>query len=284
MENETITSAVCPQCGAPLTLADDKGNMKCEYCGTVSLDNRHSFVHATRDFEAELNHYLENAEALMSDGEYNIAFNQFGEIAIKFSKDYRGWWGMVRAITQEFTVTDISEESGKVLGRYYKNAKSKAPDDKEAEIEAAYNEYKAAVEKSNQDFYKMLEKIERKEKLVSLSFPVSIAVYTIFMFVYSLIYNLINNPELGGAGGGIIGIIIPAVIFGIAYGIWAMVQDSEYAIIGIFFAVVLSAVDWLAASAILGVSPGIVHFIGMPLVFALAFLPGYFMTKKARGY
>lgn len=100
----------------------------------------------------------------------------------------------------------------------------------------------------------------------------------------SLIYNLINNPELGGAGGGIIGIMIPAVIFGIVYGIWAIIQDSEYAIIGIFFAAILSAVDWLAASAILGVNRELISFIVMPLVFAAAFLPGYFLTKKARGY
>ena len=63
-----------------------------------------------------------------------------------------------------------------------------------------------------------------------------------------------------------------------------MIQDSEYAIIGIFFAAVLSAVDWLAASAILGVSLGIAHFIVMPLVFAVAFIPGFIMTKIARGY
>lgn len=284
METETITSAVCPQCGGQLTVADDKGNMKCEYCGTVSLDNRHSFVHTTRDFEAELNHYLENAEELMSDGEYNIAFNQFKEIAEKFSKDYRGWWGMARAITHEFHEINISEESYKRLYKYYGNALSKAPDDKKDEITRDYKYYNAAVTRINEDLLKAHEKFERSEKLISLSFPTSIVVYTIFMFVYSLIYNLINNPELGGAGGGLIGIVIPAVIFGIAYGIWAIVQDSEYAIIGIFFAAVLSAVDWLAASAILGISLGIVDFIVMPLVFAAAFLPGYFLTKKARGY
>ncbi len=284
METETITSAVCPQCGGQLTVADDKGNMKCEYCGTVSLDNRHSFVHTTRDFEAELNHYLENAEELMSDGEYNIAFNQFKEIAEKFSKDYRGWWGMARAVTHEFREINISEESYKKLYKYYANALSKAPDDIKDEITRDYKYYNAAVTKINADLLKAQEKFERSEKLISLSFLASIVVYTIFMFVYSLVYNFINNPELGGAGGGLIGIVIPAVIFGIVYGIWALVQDSEYAIIGIFFAAVLSVVDWLAASAILGVNLGIVDFIVMPLVFAVAFLPGYFLTKKARGY
>lgn len=284
METETITSAVCSQCGAPLREADENGNMKCEFCGTVSLDKRHTFVHTTRDFGAELIHYLENAEELLSDGEYNIAFNQFKEIAEKFSKDYRGWWGMARAITHEFHEINISEESYKKLYKYYGNALSKAPDDKKDEITRDYKYYNAAVTRINEDLLKAHEKFERSEKLISLSFPTSIVVYTIFMFVYSLIYNLINNPELGGAGGGLIGIVIPAVIFGIAYGIWAIVQDSEYAIIGIFFAAVLSAVDWLAASAILGISLGIVDFIVMPLVFAAAFLPGYFLTKKAGGY
>lgn len=284
MGTETITSAVCPQCGGRLIAADDKGNMKCEYCGTVSLDNRHSFVHTTHDFEAELDHYLENAEELMSDGEYDVALNQFKEITEKFSKDYRGWWGMARAITHEFHEINISQESYIVLYKYYENALSKAPDDKKDEIERDYQSYNAAVTKVNADLLKAHEKFERSEKLISLSFPASIVVYAIFMFVYSLIYNNVNNPELGGAGGGLIGIVIPAVIFGIAYGIWALVQDSEYAIIGIFFAVVLSAVDWLAASAILGVSLEITQYIVMPLVFAVAFIPGFIMTKKARGY
>lgn len=284
MEAETITSAVCPQCGGQLTVADDKGNMKCEYCGTVSLDNRHSFVHTTRDFEAELNHYLENAEELMSDGEYNIAFNQFKEIAEKFSKDYRGWWGMARAITHEFHEINISEESYKRLYKYYGNALSKAPDDKKDEITRDYKYYNAAVTRINADLLKAHEKFERSEKLISLSFPASIVVYTIFMFVYSLIYNLINNPELGGAGGGLIGIVIPAVIFGIAYGIWAMVQDSDNAIFGIYAAVALSAIDWGLAWSILGQQIELAHFTIFPLCFAVAFLPGWFMTKKARGY
>lgn len=284
MENKTIISAICPQCGGPLAKADDNGNMKCEYCGTVSLDNRHSFVHTTRNFEAEFNHYLENAEELMSGGEYDIAFNQFKEIAEKFSKDYRGWWGMARAISHNFTETDLSEEGYKELCRYCINALAKAPDDKKEELQIIYKEYSNAVAKTNQDLLRIYERIERNEKLINLSFPASIVVYTIFMFVYSLIYNLINNPELGGADGGITGIVIPAVIFGIAYGIWALVQDSEYAIIGIFFAAVFSAVDWLAASAILGISLGITQCVVMPLVFAVAFVPGFIMTKKARGY
>ena len=283
MENETITSAVCPQCGGQLTAADENGNMKCEYCGTISLDQRHSFVHTTRDFESELNHYLENAEELMSDGEYDIAFKKFKEIAEKFSKDYRGWWGMARAITYEFTETDLNEESYKELCRYCKNAKAKASDEKKAEMEAVYREYEAAIQKSNEEFYKILQKINRDEKLIALSFPVSIVVYTIFMFVYSIIYILINFPEFGNAGGGIIGVIIPAVIFGVAYGIWAMVQDSDNAIFGIYAAVALSTIDWGLAWSILGQEIGLTHLIIMPLCFAAAFLPGWFMTKKARG-
>ena len=103
-----------------------------------------------------------------------------------------------------------------MLYRYYGNALSKAPENKKEEIERVYSEYNAAVTKANQDLLRMYERFERNEKLVSLSFPASIVVYTIFMFVYSLIYNLINNPELGGAGGGIIAVVIPAIIFGIA--------------------------------------------------------------------
>lgn len=191
---------------------------------------------------------------------------------------------MARAMTYGFTQTDLSEESYKEVCRCCNIALSKAPENAKAEPERIYNAYNDAVTKANQELLRIYKKIESKEKLITLSFPAAIVVYTISMFVYSLIYNLANNPELGGAGGGIIGVVLPPLIFGIIYGIWAMVQDSEYAIIGIFFAIVLSAVDWLAASAILGLTLGITQYIVMPVVFAVAFLPGYFMTKKARGY
>ncbi len=284
MENETITSAVCSQCGAPLTEADENGNMKCEFCGTVSLDNRHTFVHTTRDFDAELAHDIENAENLMSMGEYSRALNKFNEIAEQYSKDYRGWWGMARALTHNFIKKDLDTEIHTKVNKYCNNAISKAPEDKKEELESIYNRYKTAVKQINIDIKKLYEKFERDEKLIALSFPASIVVYTIFMFVYSIIYILINFPEFGNAGGGLIGVLIPAVIFGVAYGIWAMVQDSDNAIFGIYAAVALSAIDWGLAWSILGQQIDLTHLTIMPLCFAAAFLPGYFMTKKARGY
>lgn len=379
MENETITSAVCPQCGAPLTEADENGNMKCEFCGTVSLDNRYTIVRTTYDFGAELIHYLENAEELLSDGEYNLAFRKFEEIteqhskdyrgwwgmaralthnftlmdlsedknarlqkyyakalskapvenkeelettidsynrAIekemicrlnraealleneeyklafkefsqttdKYQKDYRGWWGMARAMTNDFTLTDLTEEQHKKLRNYVNSAKSKSPEEKKKELNEAYEAYKKAVEKADLKAYKEYMRSERIDWLITYSCPLSIIAYTIFMFVYSIIYILINFPEFGNAGGGIIGVIIPALIFGVAYGIWAMVQDSDNAIFGIYAAVALSAIDWGLAWTILGQQIGLTHLTIMPLCFAAAFLPGWFMTKKARGY
>lgn len=284
MENETITSAVCPQCGAPLTEADENGNMKCEFCGATALDNRHSFVHTSHNFEDDLNHYLENAEILLSDREYNRALDKFNEIASNFSKDYRGWWGMARALTHNFTQKDLDEEIHTKVNKYCTNAIAKAPEDKREELTVTYNEYKAAVKQVSINIKKLYEKFERSEKLIALSFPASIVVYTVFMFVYSIIYNLINNPELGNAGGDIVGVIIPALIFGVAYGIWAMAQDSDNAIFGIYATVALSAIDWGAACSILGQKLGFTHLVLMPLVFAAAFVPGYFMAKKARGY
>lgn len=283
-ENELLSAAVCPQCSAPLKPVDENGVMKCEFCGAVLLDKRHSFVHTTRDFESEMNHYIENAECLMEDGEYSTAFNQFRQVAENFSRDYRGWWGMARAATEEFSDTDISEDDFKRLYKHYTNALSKAPDDKKQEIEAVFAEYNAAVKKVNQSLAKLYERIERNERLIALSYPISIAVYTVFMFVYSIIYILINNPQLGNAGGGVIGAVLPALIFGIAYGVWAMVQDSEYAIIGVPIAAVLSGIMWNAAWFILFQKTEFTQLIVMTIVYAAAFIPGFFMTKKARGY
>lgn len=283
-ENELLTAAVCPQCSAPLKVVDENGVMKCEFCGAVLLDKRHSFVHTTRDFESEMNHYIENAECLMSDGEYSIAFERFKEISENYSKDYRGWWGMARASTREFTDVDISEENFKLLCKRYSNALSKAPDDKKQEIEAVFTEYNAAVTKANQSLAKVYERIERNEHLVTLSYPISIAVYTVFMFVYSIIYILINNPKLGNAGGSVVGAVIPALIFGIAYGIWAIIHDSDFAIVGVPIAALLSGAMWNAAWFILFHETEFTQLIVMTIVYAIVFIPSYLMTKKARGY
>ena len=113
-ENKIIASAVCPQCGAPLKVIDDKGTLKCEYCNTMSLDGRHSFTHISRDFDSELEISLESAQTLLKNEYYEQAFSAYSNLVGTFGKDYRVWQGLAASITQNFMNYGVSSDVFKI--------------------------------------------------------------------------------------------------------------------------------------------------------------------------
>ena len=123
-ENKTITSAVCPQCGAPLNVVDDKGTLECKFCGTVSLDQRHSFAHFSRDYESELSQNLESAETLLKNEFFGDAYAAYSQLITTFGKDYRVWQGLAASITKNFMDYEVSDDCFAQVEKFYNTARS----------------------------------------------------------------------------------------------------------------------------------------------------------------
>ncbi len=180
-ENETISSAVCPQCGAPLKIVDDKGTMKCEFCDTVSLDERHSFTHVSRDFESELEYMLESAETHLKNEYYDDAFNAYWNLTGTFGKDYRVWQGLAASITKNFKDYEVSDDCFMQVEKYYNTARSTKSFSESCEFTLVYNKWRNEVIARNKRIQAYAEKIARQERIKNTVFFASIPV---FLFIY----------------------------------------------------------------------------------------------------
>ena len=120
-----LVDAKCPNCGGSLKINDDKKAAICPYCKEAYIVqdaiNNYSYVtnntiHNTTNIEnlnanvIQLNDdrtvtaRLEAAETFLHLREYDQAEDAFQEVCRLTPQDYRGWWGIVRVLTAEFSV------------------------------------------------------------------------------------------------------------------------------------------------------------------------------------
>lgn len=184
MKSDIITSAVCPQCGAPLKIMDDKGTLKCEFCGVVSLDNRHEFTHVSRDFESELEQLLDSAFVQLKNGFYSDAFTTYSALRSTYGNDFRVWLGMAAARTRFFTDYDVSNEEFNEAKKYYSTAASTKNFDEKNEFAVKFNEWEKAILEKNQRIRELMEKYKREYRIKNIAFFSSAAVFVlIYWFV-----------------------------------------------------------------------------------------------------
>ena len=87
----------CSRCDGEL-LHDAKLNIFiCSYCGT-------KFTQTTTDTgRQELDRRVKSGDTLIEMGDYETAERIFTKISEEFSYDYRGWWGLIKIITKNFS-------------------------------------------------------------------------------------------------------------------------------------------------------------------------------------
>ena len=129
-----LVPAKCPGCGGDMQIDGSRKEAFCPYCGTKFLvesavnyyntKNEYHIEHADIKMEDSkgLETKLRNAEAHLKLKKYGEAAKLFKEITEEFADDYRGWWGVVRAETREFTgarICEYYEGFNKILSVYY---------------------------------------------------------------------------------------------------------------------------------------------------------------------
>lgn len=184
-EDKIIASAVCPQCGAPLKVIDDKGTLKCEYCNTMSLDGRHSFTHISRDFDSELEINLESAQTLLKNKYYDRAYSAYSNLVGTFGKDYRVWAGLAASITGNFTNLGVSSDDFILAERYYNTAADTKNFSEDCEFAVLYKKWRADVIARNQRIQAYAMKCAKQRKIKNIVFYSSIPV---FLFAYWFIF------------------------------------------------------------------------------------------------
>lgn len=226
MENEVLTSAVCPSCGAPLKEPDENGNMRCEYCGATSLDNRHTFSHVSRDFASELEYQLTNADALIESGYYDKAFIAYNSLMDNHSADWRIWWGMLRSRTQNFLLVDVNSNTFQTAEHYFNTAIKRIPDDKKKECEAEYEKWKGLVFAYNKAIADAYNRYKAGRRIIALVF---FAVFAAFLVFYYIVVNQHFEAALGDLDPTALGFVfLSPVVFTLVLGIAAVICRVGY--------------------------------------------------------
>ncbi len=135
--------ARCKNCGAQLEIDESKGKGYCPHCGTLFVKEKVNHIYQQNISKtiygldkSTVNEYLQNGEVFLSLKEFEKAKSAFDKAIELNPADWRGWFGMVKAKTKNFTDyfdnTHLSD---------LKKAHSVASDSEDKLIDELYEQY-----------------------------------------------------------------------------------------------------------------------------------------------
>lgn len=137
MSNNLVT-ATCPNCNSPLQIKEGQDFVKCEYCGTISSAPKaieyHQHQSTSYNFSGanpvvnfsngqDLETLVKNADMHLKLKNYADAQSIYEKISKEYPHDYRGWWGLILARSENLTDTDIFIRKDSVSGYISLSAK-----------------------------------------------------------------------------------------------------------------------------------------------------------------
>jgi len=136
--------AECKNCGAQLEINEEKGKGYCPHCGTLFVAEKVKEVytqHITKNIygreKMEADEYIANGDVFLSLEEFQKAKNAFDKAIELKPDDWRGWFGMVKVKTKNFT--DYFDETH---FSDLQKAHSVADDEEDKIIDQLYEQYK----------------------------------------------------------------------------------------------------------------------------------------------
>ncbi len=293
MEEEIIAAAVCPQCGAPLTMIPETGEFKCEHCGVISLDKRHSFKHFTRDFDKEIEFHLQNADFLLSDGHYEKALVAYEKMTEEFGGDSRVWWGMAAACSKNFTDL-VEQDKFEQVEKYYTAAITRADDLKRGEYERVFSKWKQQIEERDRRIYQAWRKREIAHKVkCGVFFGATILFLLFFWFIcreiiYSYHPEYVSESVRKTPVDELIAFLAPPAVFTILIGIAALITKFPYPVACVNLCTVGSAAVFIGAFYVYtnqfkeyDMVGKIINSVVFLLLFALSTLVGRLISRAA---
>ncbi len=151
---------VCTYCGTEFIVEDVVNNFQTinEYHTTQNI-----VKHVYGKDGMDISDVVRNGDVFISLGEFGKAENLYMEVINTNPADWRGWFGMVKIKTKNFSDTDDREHL-----EFLSKAKKVARDEQREEIDKQYKEYalKIAKEKAEKDeFFRRRKLIEEKQRL-----------------------------------------------------------------------------------------------------------------------
>ncbi len=224
-----LIAGTCKNCGASIKFDDKLEKGVCEYCGTpfvkedVVINNHYhnNFENATviLNDSSSIENKLENAEVYLTKlNNYEQAKKLYQFVTINKAGDYRGWWGMVRVLSKQFTFIECTQTEYDNIASYYKNAVAVATDAQKAMLKSEWIPYSKKVEnfieKQRQEINEIQRRFEesqkRKQKRDRIRLIVSVVlslICSIFIIIYASVTD-IEKYETGQSNFGLTMLII----------------------------------------------------------------------------
>lgn len=144
-----LISAKCPHCGADIRVNEGSKSGVCEFCGATfvtqdavtnyTVNNNYNtvqYITKTAASAAEAGEYIRRGDVLLSLGEFGRAEEAYLRAVELEPADWRGWFGMVKTRTKNFT--DYEDTSHAAL---YDKARKVAPKEASEAMSRLYEPY-----------------------------------------------------------------------------------------------------------------------------------------------
>ena len=141
-----FVSVKCTACGAVLEVDEMREKAVCPFCQTpfvyekaVNITNIYGGTQSPDELAAA-------GESFAVHEEFVTAYNVFDKMTEEYPNDYRGWWGMVRVRSLNFSDIYVSSEMLEKIKGWYDKAYAVASDAERALIAPRFADYIGRVE------------------------------------------------------------------------------------------------------------------------------------------
>ena len=156
----TLVPAICTQCGSKLEVDPSREAAVCPYCKTpfitqkainhynttnvTNIGSLHAEVLNVTDDNSRDNR-VKSGETFIRLNDYVSAEKIFGDLTKDCPYDYRGWWGLIRVYSVDFSDMTIDGEKLSSIAQLYQKAIAVASIDEKKAIEPQYEAYYNSV-------------------------------------------------------------------------------------------------------------------------------------------
>lgn len=159
-----LVAAKCTMCGSELTVDSSLKSAKCTSCGTEYIVqdaiNYHNTYNVTNiehagsvivKDESSVDSRIENATAnLIQHKNYARAKEIFQSVVNDKSGDFRGWWGLARAESEDFTLYNCSQSRFNTIKNNVDGALRVAPPEVKNQLQQQWSTYEQSVNQNKQ--------------------------------------------------------------------------------------------------------------------------------------
>lgn len=147
---------LCPNCGAKLKIDSNQEAAVCEFCGTpfivekdinnnkitniTNIDNLHA-EQVVINGQNKLEELIKSGETFIQFRDYLSAEKSFKNVTEEFPYDYRGWWGLIRAKSNDFNGYLENENEWEELQKIYNKAYSVADESVQGELREKFSQF-----------------------------------------------------------------------------------------------------------------------------------------------